>query len=73
MNHRWHVPFLITFISIFFQASHAQEMVMEGRAMGMPYRIVVAETLREEQQKAIRTSVLEILDIAENTFSLYVP
>jgi thiamine biosynthesis lipoprotein len=71
MNHRWHVPFLITFISIFFQASHAQETVMEGRAMGMPYRIVVAETLREEQQKAIRTSVLEILDIAENTFSLY--
>jgi thiamine biosynthesis lipoprotein len=71
MNHRWHAPFLITFISFFFQASHAQETVMEGRAMGMPYRIVVADRLREEQRKAIRASALEILDIAESTFSLY--
>ena len=71
MNHRWHVPFLIVLISIFFQASYAQETVMEGRAMGMPYRIVVADRLQEEQREAIRASVLEILDIAESTFSLY--
>jgi len=71
MKYRWHLPFLVAVIAFFFQASHAQETVMEGRAMGMPYRIVVAKTLHEEERKAIRTAVLEILDIAENTFSLY--
>ncbi len=39
--------------------------------MGMPYRIVVADRLREGQREAIRASVLDILDIAESTFSLY--
>jgi thiamine biosynthesis lipoprotein len=71
MNHRWHVLFLVAYLSLFVQASHAQETVMEGRAMGMPYRIVVADSLREDQREAIRVSVLDILDIAESTFSLY--
>jgi thiamine biosynthesis lipoprotein len=71
MNYRWHVPSLIAFITLFFQASHAQDTVLEGRAMGMPYRIVVADRLREGQREAIRASVLDILDIAESTFSLY--
>lgn len=71
MNHCWHVPFLVAFLSLFVQASQAQETVMEGRAMGMPYRIVVADRLREEQREAIRVSVLDILNTAESTFSLY--
>lgn len=71
MNHRWHVLFLVAYLPLFVQASHAQETVMEGRAMGMPYRIVVADSLRVDQREAIRASVLDILDIAESTFSLY--
>jgi len=74
MNHRY-TPFLIASVLLFPKPIHAQERaqetVIEGRAMGMPYRVVVADSLREDQREAIRASVLTILAIADKTFSLY--
>ena len=73
MNHKRFVLFLVALGSVLIQdrISLGDETVMQGRAMGMPYRIVVASGLPEEQREKVKAAVLSTFEVADKTFSLY--
>lgn len=73
MNHNRFGLFLVALGSLLLQdrSSLGDETVMQGRAMGMPYRIVVVSGLPEEQREKVKDAVLSTFEVAEKTFSLY--
>lgn len=73
MNYNRFVLLLVALGSLLLQdrISLGDETVMQGRAMGMPYRIVVAGGLPEEQREKVKAAVLSTFEVADKTFSLY--
>jgi FAD:protein FMN transferase len=62
---------LVAFLIAGASLAHAQETVIEGRAMGMPYRVTIVRQLEKEDLENVRKAVLRELNVAEMTFSLY--